>query len=523
MSRVTKLRAHAISEELLAPDAGLEITQEGKLSALPILTQVTGGLTYKGLFDPTTGVPNPVEESAKQGWFYKVSQSGTWLGLTLNVGDNIYYNADVLPSDAEDVPSLLSKIDIIDNTESIMNLGDLHNVTSTDIVGGQGLVYNEELGEWVNQDIVYNLDDLGDVTLSETITNGQGLVYDAATEQWTNQDIVEVLDDLSDVYYDSITSSDYSNSTDVATLTINRDHILEFTAGTTGTRRIPNSLNPENNYLVINNIGLGELTLVANTNATFWAFGQPSTEPIEVPARRRVVLTGASIEYPAGSETFVTYWNVSISGISPRQSLTRVGTTAWTNGYINAYDVQGVASQGEINNIQAELNLSQASLGLLPNGSFNYFENTNFMDSATSFRSADLKLDAALKAEQTSRISADNTLQSNINAEITARTNAVSAEASARIAADNTLQTNINTEANTRSTADANLQTELDNVEAAIGLSATGTLVAFTATGVVAGKLTYLDAVNTMSGEIETIRDLVAGGIDHLQAELDCL
>lgn len=199
---------------------------------------LVGGLIYKGLFDPTTGVPNPVEAQAKQGWFYKVSQSGTWLGLTLNVGDNIYFNADVLPSDAEDVPSLLSKIDIIDNTESIMNLEDLHNVTSTDIVGGQGLVYNEELGEWVNQDIVYNLDDLDDVTLSETIANGQGLVYDAATEQWTNQDIVEVLDDLSDVYYDSITSSEYSNSTAVATLTINKDHILEFTAGTTGTRRI---------------------------------------------------------------------------------------------------------------------------------------------------------------------------------------------------------------------------------------------------------------------------------------------
>ena len=80
---------------------------------------------------------------------------------------------------------------------------------------------------------------------------------------------------------------------------------------------------------------------------------------------------------------------------------------------------------------------------------------------------------AAVSGEESARISADNTLQSNINAEASARASAVSSEASARAAADTILQNNIDAEAaaragavtaelTARSNADSTLQFNID-------------------------------------------------------------
>lgn len=74
-----------------------------------------------------------------------------------------------------------------------------------------------------------------------------------------------------------------------------------------------------------------------------------------------------------------------------------------------------------------------------------------------------------IATERKQRINADNTLQSNINTEVSARESAISAEATARQTADNALQSAINTESSTRATADANLQTQIDQLVAPSG------------------------------------------------------
>lgn len=60
-------------------------------------------------------------------------------------------------------------------------------------------------------------------------------------------------------------------------------------------------------------------------------------------------------------------------------------------------------------------------------------------------------------------------VRADLDAEVTARTNAVAAEESARIAADNTLQSNINAEATARAAQDGVLQAEIDQLVAPTG------------------------------------------------------
>lgn len=69
---------------------------------------------------------------------------------------------------------------------------------------------------------------------------------------------------------------------------------------------------------------------------------------------------------------------------------------------------------------------------------------------------------------------AETALQVNITAEALIRSGAVTAEQGTRITNDNTLQTHINTEAGTRSTADNTLQTNINNEATTRGTAITG-------------------------------------------------
>jgi hypothetical protein len=454
-STAGKVRLATNAETVTGTATDIAVTPAGVAAAL---AGVVGGMTYKGFWDAITAVPDL--SYAKKGDFYYVSGAGTRYGKEWAVGDHLVVN--------EDMGGTIdgAKLDKIDSTEMVSNLGDLLDVTIT------------------------------------SPTDGQGLVYDEATSQWVNSALVNVLDDLDDVALNALTSSSYSNSTTSAGLTNLRDHITEIVSGLTAIRTIPTSLGATN-LLLVSNIGLGEVELRVAGSAVFSVAGAPSTDPITISAQTRATLTGSEVEGQVR-------WQVSTAALTPRQSLTRIGAANWTNGYINAYDVQGVASQGEINNIQAELNATQAGAGLASDGSYTERTSSNYINSSTSLYSADTLLDSAIKSEATTRASADTTLQNNINA-----------EASTRASADTTLQNNINAEASTRASADSAeastrasadsaLQAELDATQVGAGLNANGSYSAPTSSNYLASATSLKNADSLLDTQLKSVADDVA-------------
>lgn len=101
---------------------------------------------------------------------------------------------------------------------------------------------------------------------------------------------------------------------------------------------------------------------------------------------------------------------------------------------------------------------------------------------------------------------AESTLQSNINAEATARSNAINSEASARQSADNTLQLNINAEANARATKDASLQSQINQLVAPSGAAPSEAEVRDIRNG--ADGRTYTTAGDAVRGQYSTLKTI---------------
>lgn len=136
-----------------------------------------------------------------------------------------------------------------------------------------------------------------------------------------------------------------------------------------------------------------------------------------------------------------------------------------------AIDAVTTAWQSADGNLQTMItnmvNATKTGAGLNSDGSFTLPEGQNYMTGAVSLKQALGLLDAALKVEEAARVSADTSLQANINALVaaggaTAQQN-LDAEIAARTAADTALQTQITNETTARTNADTNLQTQIDN------------------------------------------------------------
>lgn len=114
-----------------------------------------------------------------------------------------------------------------------------------------------------------------------------------------------------------------------------------------------------------------------------------------------------------------------------------------------------------------------------------------------------------LDAEALARADADSTLQFNIDAEITARSNADLAEFTARSNADSTLQSNLNSEITSRSNADSTLMASIQTLGA-------NTAFASEAATVTAGVLTPsadkpIQRIIASSTNLDTIANPIAG------------
>ena len=131
----------------------------------------------------------------------------------------------------------------------------------------------------------------------------------------------------------------------------------------------------------------------------------------------------------------------------------------------------------------------------------------------TARSNADSTLQSNINSEVTARINADSTLTSNLNSEITARSNAdstltsnLNSEITARANADSTLQSNLNSEITARSNADSSLQAELNLTQGSLGnsIDGTGAWVGFSGTH-------YLDAELTVTTSLTKLDTTLYG------------
>jgi len=263
---------------------------------------VSGGLVYRGVFDASTGLPSLA--NGVKGDFYKISVAGTFLGIEMNVGDNLIVNADM------GGVVVAGKIDLIDNTEAILGIDDLKDVDTTGAAAGQYLKYDGD--EWVDSTI--------------QIADVSGLQTDLTAKQ------IEL-------------------------------NLIEASVGLTASG------------------GLSPFTL------TGVVAGKPHF---------KAAIDALSVELNSvDSERVATQAELDLSqaslGLLPSGSLspfTLTGAVAGKLTHKAAIDALSVELLDARTDLQAELDLSQASLGLLPSGSLSPFTLTGVVAGKLTFKAA---------------------------------------------------------------------------------------------------------------------------------------
>lgn len=128
--------------------------------------------------------------------------------------------------------------------------------------------------------------------------------------------------------------------------------------------------------------------------------------------------------------------------------------------------------------ITSMVNATKTGAGLEADGSLLLPEGVNFLAGVTSLKGGILALDAALKTEETARVTAVSNLQASLQAVIdsgaTSTQAALAAEQAAREAADTAINAALAAEVTARTSADTDLQTQIDNeVQARTDLNTT--------------------------------------------------
>ena len=138
--------------------------------------------------------------------------------------------------------------------------------------------------------------------------------------------------------------------------------------------------------------------------------------------------------------------------------------------------------------LQAELDATQAAIGLDTAGHIIPVTGTNYLDGITSVFSGAFALDTAIKA----------------NAD------AIGAETTARSAADAVFQSNLDTERDARIAGDLALQTELNTTQAGAGLEASGAYAAPTGSNYLGSAISLKDADFILDAQVKVNTDAIA-------------
>ena len=201
-----------------------------------------------------------------------------------------------------------------------------------------------------------------------------------------------------------------------------------------------------------------------------------------------------------------------------------------------------VLLQGDIDDTQAELDATQVGAGLAADGSYVVSAGANYVATATTFKDADDKLDAAIKViadglaaeiattdgEVSALQAADVTLQGNIDtvtANLTAEAstaraaelanaNAIQDEINARAVADTAVRTDF-------ASADSAIQAELDATQAGAGLGTDGGYTADATTDYLATATSLFDADKKLDASLKAVDTAYKAADVTLQGNID--
>lgn len=176
--------------------------------------------------------------------------------------------------------------------------------------------------------------------------------------------------------------------------------------------------------------------------------------------------------------------------------------TAFVNGQMASNEVQDQAEMAARiaadAAIQAELDLTQASVGVLTDGSLAAITGSNYINAATTVMGAVGILDGVAKRIHTDLIS-----------EVATRTSAVAG-----------LAASLQTEATTRTATDLAQQQEIDNIEAGAGLETNGTYAAPTNSNYLNTSASLKDADFKLDAAVKGVDDKVVSVQGEVAAEV---
>ena len=318
---------------------------------------VSGGLVYRGVFDASTGLPSLA--TGLKGDFYKVSVAGTYLGIVMNVGDNLILNANMGGVVAPE------KIDLIDNTEAIIGIDDLNDVATDGVVAGQYLKYDGS--GWVDSTIqISEVSGLQtDLTAKQNeinlIESSVGLTASGSLSPFTLTGIVAgktTFKAAIDALSGELSSVDGERQATQTELDLTQTSVGLLASG---------SLSP----FTLSGVAAGKTTIKAAIDAL-------SADGVTL---------GNDI-LSVQNELDLTQESMGLLASGSLSPFTLTGIVAGKASFKDAVDALSVELLATRNDLQAELDLSQTSLGLLPSGSLSPFTLTGVVAGKTTFKAA---------------------------------------------------------------------------------------------------------------------------------------